>query len=130
MQDSISDLFNRIRMGQQRQKIYISIFFSIKLQLITQVLKVEGYIKDYVIEKDQNNKQILKIYLKYFECKPVITKLIQVSKQSSRVYCKYRKLPIILNGLGVAIISTSKGIMSNEKAKSFKLGGEYLGYVE
>ena len=128
--DLISDLFNRIRVAQKRKKVTVSIFFSSKLESILNVLREEGYIKNYVVERDHCNRQILVIFLKYFESRPVISKISQISKQSSRVYCKYRKLPIVLNGLGIAIISTSNGIMSNLKAKSLKLGGEYIGCVE
>ncbi len=130
MCDLIADFFNRIRTGQQRRKEFVITFSSIMLESIANILKVEGYINDFVVEKISSNRKVLKVFLKYFENKPVILRLHQVSKGSARIYCSYKKLPIILNGFGIAIISTSRGIMTNERAKNLKLGGEYIGYIE
>lgn len=127
--DSISDLFNRIRLGQHRRKEYVSIFYSKKLCSIVDVLYKEGYVSKYETDVFLNNRRLLKIHLKYFKNNPVIAKLQQVSKQSLRIYCKYKKVPIILNGLGTAILSTSQGVLSGKDAKVLKVGGEFIGFV-
>ena len=98
---------------------------KIKL-LILEILKKHAFIKDYRI--DEENKKI-KINLLYVNGKPVLTKLKKISKPGLRVYTDHQELPVVLNNAGIAIISTSKGIMSNLEAKKRKLGGEVIAYA-
>ena len=97
---------------------------------ISRILKEEGYISDYVLEEAKNGNKIT-ISLKYTEGKKtrVITGLKRISKSGLRVYAKHDELPRVLNGLGIAIISTSEGIMTDRDARNKKLGGEVLAYV-
>lgn len=135
MQDPIADMLTRIRNAQAVSKEIVSIPFSnIKLN-IAKVLKDEGYIEDYQVEKNEENTASfsmtkLVIILKYFQGVPVISQLTRVSKPSLRVYLGVKKLPKIQNGLGIAIVSTSKGIMADHKARQLGEGGEVLIYVD
>jgi small subunit ribosomal protein S8 len=130
MQDRISDLFTRIRNGHNAYRSYIEMYSSITIESIVKVLKEEGYIRDYVKKATANNKYLICVFLKYYNKEPVIKNIKRVSKPSVRIYCKFKKLPIVLNGLGIAIISTPNGIMSNIKAKELGIGGEVIGFVE
>ena len=128
--DSISDLLTRIRNAQivKHQIVQIS---STKLALsIIKILKEEGFIQDFE-DYFENNRQYILIFLKYYgkDRNPVISKIQRVSKPGLRVYSKSKKLPAILNNLGIAIISTSKGVMTNLKAKELGIGGEILCYI-
>lgn len=128
--DSISDLLTRIRNAQivKHQIVQIS---ETKLALsVIKILKEEGFIQDFE-DYFENNRQYILIFLKYYgkERNPVISKIQRVSKPGLRVYSKSKKLPIILNNLGIAIISTSKGVMTNLKAKELGIGGEILCYI-
>lgn len=128
MQDPISDMLTRIRNAQAvaKKEVFIP---SSKLKLsITKVLKKEGYITDY---REENNitKNQLVIILKYHEARPVISTLKRVSGPSLRVYKGKNKLPKINNGLGIVIVSTSKGVMSGRQARHYGEGGEIICYV-
>ena len=90
------------------------------------ILKSEGYIKDYFIEKSENNKIILKISLKYYEGYPVIKEIKRVSKPGRRVYSRATSIPKVMNGLGLAILSTPKGVMSDSEARKNNVGGEII----
>ncbi|QCI27322.1 30S ribosomal protein S8 [Buchnera aphidicola] len=125
MQDPISDMLTNIRNSQLANKISVCIPSSNFKIAIANVLKKEGYIDDYSIEK-KNNKTTLTIFLKYFNGKPVIDEIKRISKPSLRIYKKKNNLPIVMDGLGIAILSTSKGIMSNKMAYKFGLGGEII----
>jgi len=140
MQDPISDLLTRIRNGQQIKSSKVTINNSkIKLAIVN-VLKKEGYIKDYNLTKDK--KPILEIFLKYYRGEPVIKRIFRVSKPSFRIYKNKKNLPKVLGGLGIAIISTSKGVMTDYQARNYTsnlneqnstekgLGGEVLCFVE
>ena len=140
MQDPISDLLTRIRNGQQIKNKKVDIYSSkIKIAIVN-VLKTEGYIRDYIVTKDQ--KPVLKIFLKYYQGKPVIKRIFRVSKPSFRIYKNKKNLPKVLGGLGIAIISTSKGVMTDYQARNYSLnsheenstkkglGGEVLCFVE
>lgn len=129
MNDPISDLLTRIRNGQSAKKSFIVISSSIVKKRILDVLKNEGYIKGYNVI-DNSYKSELEVYLKYYKNKPVISKIKRVSCPGLRVYKKKNDLPLILGGLGLAIISTSSGIMSDKKARSLGKGGEILCVVE
>ncbi|XRX43031.1 MAG: 30S ribosomal protein S8 [Buchnera aphidicola (Tetraneura sorini)] len=129
MHDPVSDMLTRIRNGQTANKISVKIPFS-KLKIaISSVLKEEGYIESYFSKLDNNKKPILELFLKYFQGKPVIEKIIRVSSPKLRIYRKSNKLPEIMSGLGISIISTSKGIITGKKACKFGIGGEVLCYV-
>lgn len=128
MQDPISDMLTGIRNGQISKKTIVKVPFS-KLKVdISKILKQEGYIKDYNV-KTEKVKSILEIILKYFRGKAVIENIQRISKPSLRIYRKKNDLPRVMSGLGIAIISTSKGVMSDQSARKSNLGGEILCYV-
>ena len=124
--DPIGDMFSRIRNGQMRSLNSVQIPSSNFRKNILEILKNEGYIKDYFIEKTENNKTSLKISLKYYEGDPVIKEIKRISKPGRRIYARADSIPTIQNGLGVAIVSTSKGVMSDNDAKNQKVGGEII----
>ena len=124
--DPIGDMFARIRNGQMRLLNSIDIPSSNFRKNILQVLKNEGYIKDYFIEKSENNKITLKINLKYYEGDPVIKEIKRISKPGRRVYSRANSLPKVMNGLGLAIISTPKGVMTDMEARKNNVGGEII----
>ncbi len=124
--DPIGDMFSRIRNGQMRSLNTINIPSSNFRRNILEILKKEGYIKDYYIEKLENNKINLKINLKYYEGDPVIKEIKRISKPGRRVYSRSTSIPRVMNGLGLAILSTSKGVMSDTEARKNNLGGEII----
>ncbi|PPI87875.1 30S ribosomal protein S8 [Candidatus Pantoea edessiphila] len=127
MQDPIADMLTRIRNGQSSYKNTISMPAS-KLKLsIAKVFKEEGYIEDFKIIGDSNIQ--LELTLKYFKGKPVLEKIHRVSRPGLRVYKKKDELPKIMDGMGVAVISTSQGVMSDSMARHIGLGGEIICYV-
>ena len=125
MSDPISDMLTRIRNGQQATKASVSMPSSKAKKAIANVLKEEGYISDFSIEK-HDNKEVLNIQLKYFDGRPVIDTIKRVSRPGLRIYKNKAELPSILNGLGIAIVSTSKGVMTDRKARAAGCGGEVL----
>ena len=128
--DTISDMLTRIRNANMVKHQIVQIP-STKMSLaITEILKAEGYIEDFE-QYSENNKNYLLISLKYTgkSRQPVICKLERVSKPGLRVYSSSKKLPKVLNNLGIAIVSTSKGVMTNLKAKELGIGGEVLCYI-
>lgn len=124
--DPIADMLTRIRNANQMRYKNVDVPASkIKIE-IARILKEEGFIKDFKVEKDNN----LVIVLKYGQNKEkVINGLKRISKPGLRVYAKVDEIPKVLNGLGVAIISTSKGIMTDKNARQEKVGGEVLAYI-
>jgi len=124
--DPIGDMFSRIRNGQMRSLDSIDIPSSNFRQNILKILKEEGYINDYYIEKSKNNKINLKINLKYYEGDPVIKEIKRISKPGRRVYSRANSIPRVMNGLGLAILSTPKGVMSDTEAKKNNVGGEII----
>ena len=124
--DPIGDMFSRIRNGQLRSLNSIIIPSSNFRKNILTILKNEGYIKDFFIEKKDDNKISLKVNLKYYEGDPVIKEIKRISKPGRRVYSKATSIPKIQNGLGLAILSTSKGVMSDSDARKNKIGGEVI----
>ena len=122
--DPVGDMFSRIRNGQMRFLNSIVIPSSNFRKNILEILKKEGYIKDFFIEKKENNKISLKIALKYYEGDPVIKEIKRISKPGRRVYSRATSIPKVMNGLGLAILSTSKGVMSDSDARKNNLGGE------
>ncbi|MCV2502205.1 MAG: 30S ribosomal protein S8 [Candidatus Lightella neohaematopini] len=128
MHDPISDMIVRMRNGQQNKKRYINVPASnIKIN-IANLLKNEGYINNFDVIKIKN-KSVMQIELKYFNNLPVIEYIKRVSKPSLRIYKKARDIPKVISGMGIAIISTSKGIMTDRTARRLKLGGEIICYV-
>lgn len=125
MQDPIADMLTRIRNGQSAGKKAISMPSS-KLKIsIAEVLKQEGYISD-LMKSDNDGKAELSIELKYHQGRPVIDMIKRVSRPSLRIYKKSTELPRVLDGLGVAIVSTSKGVMTDRAARKQGHGGEVL----
>ncbi|WP_185860518.1 30S ribosomal protein S8 [Blattabacterium cuenoti] len=125
--DVIADFLTRIRNASLAKHKLLEVSSSKIKKEIVDVLLENGYILDYKIEK---NKKIIKIALKYYKEKTsVIQKIIRISKPGLRKYCKYKNIPRVLNGLGIAIISTSSGIITDKQAKNKKIGGEILCYV-
>jgi small subunit ribosomal protein S8 len=119
--DKVADLLARIRNAQQRKQKELSVPETRMVKAIVEILKTEGYIEDFSVE----NGNIL-IVLKYIAKKSAITHLERISKPGVRVYKDYQEIPRVLNGLGIGIFSTSKGVMTGKKAKLEKVGGEYL----
>jgi|TARA_B100000886_G_C20405828_1_gene484724 small subunit ribosomal protein S8 len=127
MQDPIADMFTRIRNGQMAQKVSVTMPSSKLRAAICEVLKAEGYIADYATSGDV--KPVLEVTLKYFEGKQVIDTIERVSRPGLRIYKKKDELPKVMGGLGVAIVSTSKGVMTDRAARNAGMGGEIIGYV-
>lgn len=126
--DPIADMLTRIRNALQQKHESVSMPASKEKQAIAKILKDEGFITDYSVEGDV--KKTLTITLKYAEDnKRVISGLRRISKPGLRVYAKVDNLPRVLNGLGIAIISTSNGMMTDRDAKKNHLGGEVIAYV-
>lgn len=129
MTDPIADMLTRIRNANQMRYIEVEVPASkIKVE-IAKILKAEGFIADYKIQKN-NVQNTIVLNLKYGQNKErVITGLKRISKPGLRVYAKAEEVPKVLNGLGIAIISTSKGIMTDKNARKENLGGEVLAYI-
>ena len=128
MTDPIADMFTRIRNAQMVGHVEVSMPNSNIKTEIARVLKDEGYIDDFA-ERDTDGKPVLVISLKYHEGRPVIDRLERVSRPGLRVYRGKDELPKVLGGLGVAIVSTSKGVMSDRAARAAGQGGEVIGVV-
>lgn len=128
MQDSIADFFTRIRNALAAKKEKVLIPSSKQKIEITKLLKSEGYIKDFNIEQN-GKKSFLKLDLKYFEGRPAIVHLKRISKPGCRIYSHAKVLPKVAAGLGVVVVSTSKGIMTGRHAYKAGLGGEVIGEV-
>lgn len=127
MQDPIADMFTRIRNAQQASKVATSMPSSKLRVAIASLLKAEGYIEDFNVS--EGIKPVLEVTLKYFEGKKVIDTIERVSRPGLRIYKKKDELPKVLGGLGIAIVSTSKGVMTDRAARKAGMGGEIIGYV-
>jgi len=125
MQDPIADMLTRIRNGQAADKVTVSMPSSTLKKAIAKVLLDEGYISD-ISEDENGGKALLILTLKYYQGPPVIAEIKRVSKPGLRVYRKKGDLPNVMNGLGISIISTSKGLMTDRAARSAGFGGEVL----
>src|ERR1700744_2773400 len=128
MSDPIADMLTRIRNAQMVEKVSVTMPSSKVKIAIAQVLKDEGYIDDYEV-KSEGAKTELNIALKYYAGRPVIERLERVSKPGLRVYRARNEIPQVMNGLGVAIVSTPKGVMTDRKARATGVGGEVICYV-
>ena len=126
--DTIADMLTRIRNANQMRYVEVRVPSSNIKNEIARILKEEGFIEDYKIE-DENTQGTIVLTLKYKNKERVITGLRRISKPGLRVYCKSDEIPKVLNGLGIAIISTSKGIMTDKQARKENIGGEVLAYI-
>src|SRR3954463_1077630 len=124
--DPISDLITRIRNAQMRSKPKVSTPGSKMRANVLEVLKSEGYIRGYASVAHASGRNELEIELKYFDGQPVIREIDRVSKPGRRVYVAVKNLPRINNGLGIAILSTPKGVMADHAARDANVGGEIL----
>ncbi len=125
MQDTIADMMTRIRNGQSAGKVSVSMPSSKLKCAVLDVLKQEGYVKDFQTE-ELAGKPTLHVVLKYFDGKPVINTLRRVSRPGLRVYRSTGDLPKVMGGLGIAVVSTSKGVMTDRAARQAGVGGEVL----
>jgi len=125
MTDPIADMLTRVRNAQKARKVSVAMPSSTAKVAVAEVLKEEGYITDYSEEAD-GPKKVLTIELKYFEGKAVIEQVKRVSKPGLRIYSSMDRLPKVMGGLGVAIVSTSAGVMSDKQAREKGIGGEVL----
>jgi small subunit ribosomal protein S8 len=125
MNDPLGDLLARIRNAQMRNKSKVTSPNSRLRERVLDVLKSEGYIRGYAVVEREGRSEI-EIELKYFDGEPVIREIERVSKPGRRVYTSVRNLPRINNGLGVAIVSTPKGVMADHEARDANVGGEIL----
>ena len=125
MSDPIADMLTRIRNAQLSEKTMVAMPASKLKAAIAQVLKDEGYIENFAV-READGKPALEIGLKYYAGRPVIEKIERISRPGLRIYKAIDKLPNVMNGLGVAIVSTSKGVMTERKARASGIGGEVL----
>jgi small subunit ribosomal protein S8 len=129
MSDPIADMLTRIRNAHAAEKFSVVMPFSTKKQALAELLKLEGYITDSKKIDESTAKPNLEVTLKYFQGQPVIEKIDRVSKPGLRIYKSKNDLPTVRGGLGVAVISTSKGLMSDRNARTQGFGGEVICYV-
>ena len=128
MTDPIADMLTRIRNAQMVEKAVVLVPSSKVKVAIAQVLKDEGYIDGFAVKSDDGKSQ-LEIALKYYAGKPVIERIERVSRPGLRVYKGHGSIPQVMNGLGVAIVTTPQGVMTDRKARATGIGGEVLCYV-
>jgi small subunit ribosomal protein S8 len=126
LNDPLGDMITRIRNAQMRSKPKVSTPGSRLRVSVLDVLKSEGYIRGYATVEHSNGRTELEIELKYFDGEPVIREISRVSKPGRRVYASVKALPRINNGLGIAIVSTPKGVMADHAARDANVGGEVL----
>tara|TARA_Y100000817_G_scaffold48661_1_gene34622 strand:+ start:6419 stop:6814 length:396 start_codon:yes stop_codon:yes gene_type:complete len=127
MSDPVADFLTRIRNGLSTHKRWVDIPSSNLKKRIALILKQEKYIEDFFFIADENNKETIRIFLKYdYQGNPAIDKLKRVSRPGLRVYTGSSSIPRVLDGLGISILSTSKGVISNKTAKKMNIGGEIL----
>jgi small subunit ribosomal protein S8 len=124
LQDPISDMLTRIRNAQMAHHESVFCYASKFERAILSVLKDEGYIESF--ESDKDNKNKVTVNLRYYQEKPVITFIKRVSKPGLRIYKAFKEIKEVCGGLGIAIVSTSKGLMTDLKARELKLGGEII----
>jgi small subunit ribosomal protein S8 len=126
MSDPLGDMLTRIRNAQRSGKTKVTAPASRLRANVLDVLKREGYIRDWHAEKDEAGFEQLEVELKYYEGEPVIREIHRVSKPGRRVYSKIKELPRFYNGLGIAILSTPRGVMADHEARAANVGGEVL----
>ena len=125
MSDPIADMLTRIRNGHAVRSTSVSMPSSVIKEAIGRVLQEEGFIDERIVT-EENGKRTLTVALRYYEGGPVINQLQRVSRPGKRVYCHSNDIPAVNNGLGVVIVSTSKGVMSGRQAKAYGTGGELI----
>ena len=125
MSDPIADMLTRIRNAQRANKVSVSMPSSKLKMAIAKVLKDEGYVEEFAV-RNEDSKPVLDVQLKYYAGRPVIERIDRVSRPGLRVYKGSNDIPKVMNGLGVAIVSTSKGVMTDRKARAAGIGGELL----
>ncbi len=125
MSDPISDMLTRIRNAQRAEKVSVSMPASKLKAAIAKVLKDEGYIEDFAVRENEGKAQ-LDVSLKYYAGRPVIERIERVSRPGLRIYKGTKDIPKVMNGLGITIVSTSKGVMTDRKARAAGVGGEVL----
>lgn len=126
MTDPIADYCTRIRNGYSSKKRWIDIPSSELKKRISLVLKEEGYIDNFVFVNKESKKEDIRIFLRYDNDVPAITTIEKISKPGKRVYVSVSDIPRVLNGLGISVISSSRGVVSNKVARELKVGGELL----
>lgn len=126
MSDPLGDMLTRIRNGQSRGKSAVTVPASNMRARVLEVLKMEGYIRGFERDEPAPGKPRFTVELKYYEGEPVIRRIARVSTPGRRVYSSVRDLPRIRNGLGISIVSTPKGVMSDAEARAANVGGEVL----
>ena len=126
MSDPLGDMLTRIRNGQRNGMSVVSAPSSRLRTNVLEVLKREGYIRDYQVADMDNGLRTIEIQLKYHDGQPVIQEISRVSRPGRRVYSKIKELPRVLNGLGITILSTPRGVMSDQEARAANVGGEVL----
>ena len=126
MTDPLGDMLTRIRNALGRRKLTVSTPSSRLRMRVLDVLKSEGYIRDYSVSEFENGKSEIEIELKYHEGAPVIREISRVSKPGRRVYVSMKTIPLVANGLGISILSTPKGVMADHEAREQNVGGEIL----
>lgn len=125
--DTIADYLTRVRNAQLRKQEFVTIPSTKVLVAISEILKKSNMIEDYEVSSDENlPQQSLNIKLKYFGLEPAMRSMKRISKPGLRKYVNYKEIPKVLNGKGIAIISTPQGVLSGDDAKKSKVGGEYL----
>tara|TARA_B100000686_G_scaffold334692_1_gene402286 strand:+ start:5991 stop:6389 length:399 start_codon:yes stop_codon:yes gene_type:complete len=126
MTDPLGDMLTRIRNGHTAKKSVVECPKSKLRAAVLEVLKKEGYIRGFEFKKNKEGKEVILIELKYFEGKPAIKEIKRASKPGLRVYCSKKDMPLYYGGLGISIVSTSKGLMSDHEARNANIGGEIL----
>lgn len=126
--DPIADMLTRIRNANQQKHEIVSIPYSNLKNDLAKILKNEGFVTDFVVNEEGNHKNIV-ITLKYKGNERVITGLKRVSKPGLRQYAKVNEIPKVLNGLGIVVLSTSQGLMTDKEARAKNIGGEVLAYI-
>ncbi|MBL6911404.1 MAG: 30S ribosomal protein S8 [Candidatus Marinimicrobia bacterium] len=126
MTDPIADFCTRIRNGYSSQKRWVDVPSSLLKKRIAVVLKEEGYIDNVVFVSKEDKKEDIRVFLRYHNESPAITTIEKISKPGKRVYVASDEIPRVLNGLGISVISSSKGVISNKVARELKVGGELL----
>lgn len=124
--DPIGDMLTRIRNAQERGKSKVTTPASKMRERVLEVLQQEGYIRGYAVTDYGNGKSEIEIELKYFDGAPVIKEITRVSKPGRRIYASVDSLPMVYRGLGISIVSTSKGVMSDNEARANNVGGEVI----
>ena len=126
LQDPVADMLTRIRNGQAAGRLRVSMPSSKLKTSIAAVLRDEGYVQDFETAEDDRGHAVLSVRLKYHEGRPVIASIDRVSRPGLRIYRGKRDLPVVMGGLGIAVVSTSRGVMADRVARAEGLGGEVL----